>query len=84
MKRWYIVYGANFWLVDPIMQHLKLTKGVQRISSANRFYCKREPRVITFNCDYSTAQIIAQWLPEQLKIYLHWQDAEYPHQIAKR
>lgn len=83
MRRWYIVYGASFWLVEPIMQYLKLTEGVQRISAANRFYRKKEPRVITFSCDYKTAQIIRQWLPESLQICLHWDDAEYPHRIVK-
>lgn len=83
MKRWYIAYGTDDSLIYAIAQHLRLTTGVQRISSANRFYCKREPRVITFSCDYKTAEIIAQWLPESLKICLHWADAEYPHKVTK-
>lgn len=83
MKRWYIAFGTDYYLIDAIMQHLRLTEGVKRISSANRFYCKREPRVITFSCNYKTAEIIAQWLPESLKVCLHWNDNEYPHRIAK-
>lgn len=83
MKRWYIDLGIDYYLKDAIMQHLTSIKGVRRISRARKFYCRKEPKVITFTCDYKTAETIAHWLPESLRICLHWNDAEYPHQIAK-
>ena len=74
MQRYYIEkLDDGDYPVDEIVYHLKLTKGVKRISSANKFYWHNLPRVITFSCDDpSTTWVIETWLPENLKVRTHW------------
>ncbi len=73
MQRYYIEKrGYGEYPTDAIVQHLRLTGRVKYINEANKFYWSNQPRVITFNADKPTLEIVEQWLPDDLRVYPHW------------